>query len=451
MRFERGADRDVVELAARRFAELLAPSGATLAPGSVDERGHLPDAAPVRVRTERVNALLGTELTGADIRAQLEPIGFAFTATSDGTAGDQQVVIPSFRPDTATETDIIEEVARHWSYSRLPRTVPPAVRTGRLTERQHERRLVRQIMVGMGLDEAMPMPFLSPGDWRRAGLDPEAVTLTQPADAAESVLRTSPVPACSRPSVQRLAPAPRCVPVRDRQDLPPPTRRPAAADRAPLSVARRCRRPAAVDGWCSPTVPLSPTSRLEQVAVAGLHPTRSAEVVVDGRAIGVVGEVDPEVLGRPGGASGVAAPSSTSTLLELPHGERRYREVSRYPSSDIDLAFEVDEGVPAGTVEATLRTAGGDLLADVRLFDVYRGEGLADGRRSLAYALRFQAPDHTLTDADIADLRACAIVSRPYPARLRASGRVCRPGLRFRLPGVGSSWSGSPRVERFPG
>src|SRR6185503_21311919 len=101
--------------------------GTALAPGTVDERGRLPDRGPVRVRTDRVNAYLGTALTDADIRGLLEPIGFAVKPEA---AGVQDVIVPSFRPDTTTETDVIEEVARHHGYGRIARTVPPAVGAG---------------------------------------------------------------------------------------------------------------------------------------------------------------------------------------------------------------------------------------------------------------------------------------------------------------------------------
>ena len=109
------------------------------------------------------------------------------------------------------------------------------------------------------------------------------------------------------------------------------------------------------------------------------------------------------------------------TLLDLPHGDRTFRPFSLFPSSDIDLAFEVDEDVPASAVEDAIRAAGGDLLWSVRLFDVYRGTGVADGRRSLAYTLRLQAPDRTLTDADVAAVRQQIIdaVQSQLPATLR--------------------------------
>ena len=139
-------------------------------------------------------------------------------------------------------------------------------------------------------------------------------------------------------------------------------------------------------------------------------------------AIGVVGEVDPDV------AIGAGVPERVAwleldldRLLAAAGEEAPYRPISRYPSSDVDLAFEVDEGVPAAAVEQALRSADGDLLADVALFDVYRGEPVPAGRRSLAYRIRFQAMDRTLTDAEVAAARARLVdaVESTVPATLR--------------------------------
>ena len=161
--------------------------------------------------------------------------------------------------------------------------------------------------------------------------------------------------------------------------------------------------------------------RLEPAALDGLHPTRSARIVAGGREVGLVGEIDPAVGAthfldeRIGYVDLAAAP-----LFEMARGAT-YRPVSRFPSSDIDLAFEVDESCAAGDVAAALRDGAGAQLADVWLFDVYRGAGLRPGHRSLAYTLRFQAPDHTLTDDEVAGLRRAAIeaVESRLTAKLR--------------------------------
>lgn len=426
MRFERGADPEIVELAARRFAELLAPSGASLASGSVDARGNLPDRAPVRVRTHRVNDYLGTELTGAEIRELLTPIGFEVDPVSPALDGVQDVVVPSFRPDTTTETDVIEEIARHHGYSRLPRRVPAGVHAGSLSPRQSDRRFVRQTLVGLGLHEAMPMPFLAPNDLERAGLSPRAVKVTNPLDAAESVLRTSLRPGLLKavayneshrhPGVRLFEVGKVFLPPGDGQQLPDEPEQLAVVLAGDDAIG-------AVDVWHVVADALSLVgTRLEQVVVEGLHPTRCAEIVVDDLVIGAVGEIDPAVLEAYSIRQRVGwLEVDLDRLIELPHGDRAYTPISRYPSSDIDLAFEVDEHVPAAAVERTIAERGGPLVVALRLFDVYRGVGVAAGRRSLAFTLRLQAPDRTLTDADIVEVRdrIVAAVEEEHRAALR--------------------------------
>ncbi len=193
-RFEKGCDPYVIDLAQSRFVELLGGAVSTVADGIVDERGNLPEPPAVRVRTARVNGILGTELTGEEIRDLLDPIGFASTPVGD----DQDVTIPSWRLDSSSEIDVIEEVGRMYGYERIGAIVPPAVHYGALSERQAERRLARDVLVGLGYAEAMPMPFLAPDDVTRSGLADEPITITNPLIADESVLRTSLLPGLLR-------------------------------------------------------------------------------------------------------------------------------------------------------------------------------------------------------------------------------------------------------------
>ncbi|MDQ3898602.1 MAG: phenylalanine--tRNA ligase subunit beta, partial [Actinomycetota bacterium] len=150
-------------------------------------------------------------------------------------------------------------------------------------------------------------------------------------------------------------------------------------------------------------------------------PTRSARLMAGGRAAGTIGEVDPQVLaahdieGRVGWFE-----VDLDVLLASPRRPELHRPVSRFPSADIDLAFVVDEAVPAGDVERTLARAAGDVLEHIELFDVFRGPQL-EGVRSLAWRLRFSALDHTLTEDELTALRLRCIdaVTSAHPARLR--------------------------------
>jgi phenylalanyl-tRNA synthetase beta chain len=422
-RFRRGTDwGENLDRAMNRFVQLAADQGVTAVGGQVDETGTLPDRAPIRVRPAKINGLLGTELPAATIAAHLTSIGFG----ADTVGDDLDVTIPTWRWDTSTETDVAEEVARMYGYENLVRTVPRGGTAGGLSDYQRARRLVREILVGVGCDETLPMPFLAPGDLRDAGLPEDGVTLTNPLVAEESILRTSLLPgqlkaiaynqSHRRDDVRFFEIDHVYLPARDGDLLPD--------EREYLAVALAGEEaPAAVAVLDTLERALAlPNVKLKPISPPGLHPTRSAEVVVAGRSRGHVGEVDPTVLENYGVSGRVAwLELDLGELLNGPHGTRRYTPVSKYPSSDIDLAFEVADTVAAAQVEGSLRKGGGPLLQEIELFDVYRGTGVAEGSRSLAYRLRFQAADHTLTDAEVAQARMSCIeaVTKQHAAKLR--------------------------------
>jgi phenylalanyl-tRNA synthetase beta chain len=419
MRFERGADPEVCELAAARFCELL--EGSRPLDGVVDVRGDLPDRAPVRVRTSRVNGILGTGLGTDEIRGLLEPIGFVCAPVA---SDDLDVTVPSFRPDTTTEIDVIEEVARHLSYAAIPTTVPKAL-SGRLSDRQVARRELRDVLVGLGVSEALPMPFLAPGDLERAGVTTEAVVVANPLDANESVLRTSLRPGLLKALAYNASHRRAEVSL---FELGRVFLRPSGAQVLPdepeqLGVALGGGAASDAVGLLRVIAGAFDTAvELQAAELPGLHPTRTAIVLLGGVEAGAVGEIDPAV------AEAFEVPVrvgwlelSLDVLLAGGRGPRQHRKISTYPSSDLDLAFEVDEAVPAGAVEATIRAAAEDLLVGLALFDVYRGAGVGEGRRSLAYRLRLQATDRTLTDAEIGSLRdrVVEVVAASHGATLR--------------------------------
>jgi phenylalanyl-tRNA synthetase beta chain len=427
-RFEKGQDPWIIELAAARYVELLGTAAGTLAPEPIDVRGELPEPARVRVRTVRTNSILGTELDGEAIRGYLAPIGFETAAAADD-GDDSDVVAPTFRPDVTTEIDVIEEVGRHHGYPKLTPALPPSTHVGSLTALQSDRRAVRRAMVGLGYAEAMPMPFLAPGDLARADLPDEGIVITNPLVAEESVLRPSLLPGLLKAIAFNESHRNLGVGLFEvghvfrSPSTAAPTELPDEREQLGVALAGR-EAAAAVEALAGVLDALGFTdhSLAWTSDVPGTHPTRTARVVVDGEDVGVVGEVDPVVAGAFGVSERVAwLELDLAQLLAIEHGDRPYRPVSRFPSSDIDLAFEVKEATPAGDVARTLRTAAGDLLTELELFDVYRGPGVADGARSLAYRLRFQAPDRTLTDAEVAALRQRCIdaVRESLPATLR--------------------------------
>ena len=423
-RFERGCDPEGIPRAADRFCSLL--GGGQVATGLLDERHLPPPAPPIRLRTARVNAVLGTALGDDEVRALLEPIGFRATPAGEGAA---DVEPPSFRPDAAVEIDLVEEVARHHGYRRIARTVPRSPFVGHLTPYQRHRRHLREVLVGAGVSEASSSPLLAPGDNERAGFDGELIAAVDPLAREESVLRASLLPSLLKalafnashrnPDVAlfEIGHVFR-VPAGEAGVLPDERERLGVVVAGPGGGAEAAKRVADVVLAGAGL----PAARLSAAAAAGLHPTRSARVTAGDTELGWVGEVDPQVLDAFGIEGRVGW--IDLDLEEVLPRERVYAQatpVSKLPSSDVDLAFVVDDAVPAADVADSVRRAAGPLLVGLRLFDVYRHERLGPGRRSLAYRLRLQASDRTLTDADVAEVRGRCIdaVATAHGAELR--------------------------------
>jgi phenylalanyl-tRNA synthetase beta chain len=421
-RFERGCDPEGIERAVNRFVSLL--GGGVPTAGLLDVRSLPPTRPAIHVRTARVNSLLGTSLATDQIAAYLKPIGFVVEA-ADAVGLD--VVPPSFRPDVTEEVHVVEEVARHHGYANIERTVPRSPYVGQLTPYQKNRRHLREVLAGVGASEALGIPLIGPGEAARAGLPEAAIEASEPMAREESRLRTSLLPTLLRAVAFNgshrepgawlfevghvfLIPDDRSAPLPDEREL--------------LGVALAGDDAAAAKRVLD-VLGAEFHVAFDLAAVEdgpGLHPTRTAAVLLDGQPVGHVGEVDPGVLAEWGIEERVGW---IGLELErfLPR-DRTYvqaRPVSRFPSSDIDLAFVVPDTVPAALVESTLRDAAGELLDAVHLFDVYRGQGVPEGARSLAYRLRFQAQDRTLTDGDVAQVRARAIaaVESSHSASLR--------------------------------
>jgi phenylalanyl-tRNA synthetase beta chain len=440
VRFERGVDPQIAPHAVERFIALLGAlaGGDGLRRGPVVDvqvRESLPLPPKVSVRTARVNAILGTGLSDDEVAGLIEPIGFR---ASRSEAGVHDVEVPSWRLECDREIDIIEEIARMWGYSRIERTIPPGAgsRTGGLTGRQRERRQVRRVLADAGFDEAWTTTFLAPGDLERAGLAPAAVEVENPLDRSESILRTALLPGllkAVRFNIARQATEVCLFEIGNVFALPQGGR--VTPDEAEhLAVVVHLGEPAGdpasapeveavVRAWTWLAEALRVDGvRLEGAQIPSLHPTRGARLVgSEGRPIGSVGEVDPAVAGAFGIESRIGYLTvSLDALTAEPRRTRRARDVSRYPAADVDLAFAVDDQIPAAAVHDALRATGGDVLESVDLFDVYRGLGA--GRRSLAFRLRFRAFDRTLEESELASLRQAeidAVVDR-FGAELRA-------------------------------
>jgi phenylalanyl-tRNA synthetase beta chain len=420
-RFERNSDADAIDAAISRFVEIVALTCPAVSVESYDNiRPVAPVARVLELRTARTNLLLGTALDDLTISALLTGIGFTVTSTGPGTAS---VTVPSWRPDCEAEVNLIEEVGRHHGYSNIARLVPLSPHVGALTKMQKDRRAVRRVMIGLGVFEAWTPSLCSTGDLERSGLPPDAVALSNPMVAEETILRPSLVPGLLRalkfnanhrnPALRLFETGHTFVEPRPRQVTPYEREHLVAVFAAEGDDARTA---VAALHALSDRLGVVPKAIDVQAAtdIAGMHPTRSARIIGTGTGmtIGAVGEIDPGVLDAWGIDRRVGVLRvDLENLCHLPRRGDHVAAISAYPSSDIDLAFVVPDSVPAGAIRSALVDAGGELLESVHLFDVYRGQGVSAGSRSLAFRLRFVSAERTLTDADVGTRRQACIDS----------------------------------------
>jgi phenylalanyl-tRNA synthetase beta chain len=414
-RFERGVDPYGIERAQARFVELLRTTCPNLVvhAGAVDARHEslTPAARSADVRISEVNRILGTSLDADGVDALIAPIGYRRLARDGDIV---TTALPSWRTDSHTEIDVIEEVARHYGYESIGKAVPKSTVHGRLSHVQQRRRSLRDLLLGLGLDEIITESFLHEDDLVRAHLPAASIRITNPLQADENVLRPTMrvgvLRAIAFNESHRSAGTSffelgHVYPEGDRVAALPP-------EYEGLSVALAGREaPAALAVWREIAASLGVGARVDQSLVpVGLHPTRSATLSIGKDVIGAVGEIHPDVLDAFGVTERVAwLELDAGRLLATTPKIAQWKPISRFPSTDLDLAFQVPDALAAEKVDKAIRQAASGLLVDLRLFDVYRGTAIADGTRSLAFRLRLQAADRTLTEADIAAVRDKAI------------------------------------------
>ena len=424
-RFERGVDPSGCVHAADRAAFLMQElAGGVVMPGAVDARARIIEPVQLQLRVDRAAKLIGIPLEVDEAAGLLRSIELeVLEIEGQGEKATIAVEAPTFRPDLEREIDLVEEVARLHGYDRIPTTLPlTANNIGSLTLAQRIRREITRVMVGIGLHEAITMSFMSPRwldilDPGRTYLPSTSVTLRNAISEETSLMRTSLLPSLlevvrfnlnRRVMDVHLFEMGRVFIPRSGEKLPFEPMRlgcalagnwlPKQWDRAAEDVDFFTAK-GIVEGLAAALGLTGWSLRREELAF--LHPSRSCVVVIAGEDAGFLGSIHPRV------AEEADLPENTA-LIELDVGllvaasqmVQPYREIPRFPSVQMDLAVVVDEDVDAQEVEEVIRGAGGDLLREVRLFDLYRGEQLKESEKSLAYSLSFYALDRTLRDEE---------------------------------------------------
>jgi phenylalanyl-tRNA synthetase beta chain len=414
-------------LAARLMVELC---GARLVPGTIDVYPTAVGQIVAPLRPERMEKLLGEQIDEETASGILERLGFEL---QPGTGW----VVPSWRfSDVRREVDLIEEVARIHGLDKLPTTLPARGEAiGRLTGSQPLRRRLEDLLRDRGLLETISYSFTSPDKLARLRLtDVEALRIENPLSEDHSVMRPLLLPglldaaqhnaAHGRPGLRLFESAHVYLPAGPLEPAPQgsPEGATPAEERHRICVLLTELAPA---GWRAPALDadffggkalletLMESAgvewRLEEGSRPFLHPGRSAVVLSgEGAELGWIGEVHPLVL-REWELSGnaVAFELEVDVLHGLTQGRiATYSDVTSFPAVLQDIAVIVPEDVPAARLDEVVRAGAGDLLASVRVFDLYHGEQVGEGNKSVALRLEFRAPDRTLTDEEVAERRA---------------------------------------------
>ncbi|HET7194253.1 MAG TPA: phenylalanine--tRNA ligase subunit beta [Nocardioides sp.] len=446
-RFERGVDPELPAAAADRVVELLAELG-----GGTIEDGVTVVGAPPERRTVSAAVDLAARVTGMDIPPQTAVAHLEAVGCDVAVEGDRlTATVPPWRPDLADPFDLVEEVARVQGYDQVPSVLPPAPSGGGLTRGQRLRRRVGRTLAGAGYVEVVSFPFVGAREFDDLGLpaDDERRTtlrLANPLSSEEPAMTTTLLPgllkAAARnagrgnPDVALFESATVTLP---RAAAPAPIlpvdRRPTDGeldelDKAlpdqPLHLAvvlggqreragwwgegREAGWAEAVGAVREVADALGVPVTVRAQARAPWHPGRCAEFRVGDVLVGHAGELHPRVCQAYGvPARSAAAEIDLDVLLERAQAVVPAPSFSNYPAAKEDVALVVDASVPAADVEAALREGGGELLESVRLFDLYTGDQAGPGKKSLAFALRFRAPDRTLTEREAGAARDAAV------------------------------------------
>ena len=414
-RFEKGINAYGCVATLGRVCDLILELGVGHPVALVDEVKNLPPCRRVSLSVQHTATVLGIDLKTAEVRQVLEDLNFEFQE-QDGLFN---VEIPTYRSDIQIEEDLMEEVARLIGYDRIPTTLPQGDQTqGSRTSEQEFRRRLRKALAQFGMDEVITYSFTRPEEDAQWGSAKHAIPLLNPLREELSVMRTSLVPGLLDVAARNVARRNTEVSIfeigntywgheQPLQNLPREELRVAG-----LAVGKSGRhwlnQPVMYDFYYLKGIleGLAREFGLElEYRIARnqslLHPRRSADVYIENQRIGFLGEMHPSLEKEWGLERVVLFELEFTPLFVRMRQTVRAYSIPRFPAIQRDLAIVVAQETQADAVMSKIRKLGGELLQQVEIFDVYTGKPIPDDRKSLAFMLRYQSLERTLTDEEI--------------------------------------------------
>ena len=437
-RFERGADPGAVLAALDRAAQLIAElTGGTICDGIVDVYPGQQPLTEIQLRPERVNFVLGTTIETAEMVQILDRLGFDV----DITGKVYQVVVPTFRSDVTREIDLIEEIARVYGYDNIPTTLPKGdIPVPAPTPKTEARRRIKHFLLAAGMMEAVNYSFCDPNCFDKIRLNADdplrnTLQLRNPLSPEMSVLRTTLTPGLLENAQHNRNHQIDTIAlfeiggvfVHDGEEKEPERVTGVLAGQIGEGVySDPYRHPdffdikGLVEGMLEVCSVVDWT--LQKTDALTFHPGRNAEVLLGNRRIGVFGEVHPEVLENydlPYKA--YLFEFDLEGLADAATFAKRFEPISIYPKVARDLAIVVDKETLSDMPTELIYTTGGDSVDSVRLFDVYEGEQVPEGKKSLAYTITYHSATETLTDKAVNTLHDEVVkcLNRELGAELR--------------------------------
>jgi phenylalanyl-tRNA synthetase beta chain len=448
-RNERGVDPTICEAAADRVVELLVELGGATAQAGVTVVGTPPEQPSVRIPYDLPARVSGIDIDSDTVVANLQAIGA--TVDADADADGVAVTPPPWRPDITDPFDLVEEVVRIVGYDKVPSVLPREAAGRGLTRAQQLRRRIGRTLAGAGCVEVVSFPFVGAATFDALGLPADdvrriTVALANPLSAEEPAYTTTLLPGVLKAAGRNVGRGAAGVALFETGTVAFPV------DRGPAPIYGVDRRPDDADleklfealplqplhlavvlagerersgwwgegraaGWSDAVglvrrlaTELGVAVEVRQAGRMPWHPGRCASFLIGEAELGHAGELHPQVCAQFGlPARSAALEIDLDLLMARATLVAPGPSFSSFPLAKEDVALVVAADVPAATVEAALREGAGELLESVRLFDVYTGEQIGEGQKSLAFALRFRAPDRTLTEAETSAARDAAV------------------------------------------